>query len=251
MRASRFVISIVFMGVVGCRTATPPPATTQVAPRAKPAAVATPTADPDSIRWVRDSAEYRALALQVYRAATEHVERAATGRAGGSWAVVLDADETVLSNLQYQLERARAGLPYTPESWTAWVRQRAATPVPGAAAFLARTRELGGRIAIVTNRLQSECDDTAAVFASQHLVYDIMLCRPDGGPSDKNPRFRSVTDGTSPAGGPPLDVVAFLGDNILDFPLLSQAVRKDADPAFGEFGVRYFVLPNPMYGSWQ
>ena len=42
--------------------------------------------------------------------------------------------------------------------------RREATPLPGAAAFLARVRELGGRIAIVTNRLESECADTEAVF---------------------------------------------------------------------------------------
>jgi len=48
-----------------------------------------------------------------------------------------------------------------------------------------------------------------------------------------------------------LDVVAFVGDNILDFPGLSQAAGGDSPSAFTEFGVRFFVLPNPMYGSWQ
>ena len=120
--------------------------------------------------------------LQTYRAASASVSTAASGRQANSWAVVLDADETVISNLQYQIERAEARQPYTPESWRAWVgRGREATPLPGAAAFLAHVRALSGRIAIVTNRLQSECPDTEALFKTHKLVYDVMLCRPDGG----------------------------------------------------------------------
>lgn len=206
---------------------------------------------PDSIRWVRDSAEYQAVVLQTYRAATTNVEIAARSRPAGTWAVVLDADETVLNNVQYQIERAHAGLPFTPESWHSWVGRREAIPIPGAARFLARVRDLGGRIAIVTNRLESQCVDTEAVFKTHRLTYDMMLCRPDTGSSDKNPRFAAVAAGTTRAGGPPLDTVVFVGDNILDFPALSQAAAKTAGQALAPFGIRYFLLPNPMYGSWQ
>lgn len=206
---------------------------------------------PNDIRWVRDSAEYQAAVIQVYRLATERVEVVAKGRATGTWAVVLDADETVLNNSLYQLERAKLGLGFTPESWIAWVRRREATPLPGAASFLARVRALGGKIAIVTNRLESECDDTRAVFDAFKLAYDAMLCRMDGTPSDKNPRFEAVATGASPAASTPLDVVAFVGDNILDFPSLAQSMKKAGAPAFTDFGVRYFIVPNPMYGSWQ
>jgi 5'-nucleotidase (lipoprotein e(P4) family) len=200
---------------------------------------------------VREAAEYQAALHQVYRQATAFVERAAAGRPPGTWAVVLDADETVISNVTYQLERARQGLGYTAESWNAWVKRREAVPLTGAAAFLTRVQSLGGRVAIVTNRLQSECNDTAAVFEAHALAYDAMLCRPDGTPSDKNPRFEAVASGRSPLGAASLDVVAFVGDNILDFPKLAQAVKTQGDAGFAEFGVRYFLVPNPMYGSWQ
>jgi predicted secreted acid phosphatase len=78
-----------------------------------------------------------------------------------------------------------------------------------------------------------------------------MLCRPDAGASDKNPRFEAVAAGKSAAGSTPLDVVAFIGDNMLDFPKSSQALRQQGESAFSDFGARYFVVPNPMYGSWQ
>jgi 5'-nucleotidase (lipoprotein e(P4) family) len=206
---------------------------------------------PDSIRWVREAAEYRAALYQVYRQAGARVDSEARTHAPGTWAVVLDADETVINNSTYQAERARLGLTFTPESWHAWVQRREATPLPGATTFLARVRALGGRIAIVTNRLQSECSDTEAVFKTYALVYDAMLCRQEGQPSDKNPRFEAVAAGRSPAGATPLAIVAFVGDNILDFPRLTQAIEPREDVAFSDFGIRFFVVPNPMYGSWQ
>jgi len=235
--------------VASCRTAGPavPPAPPAPAPAVAPASGRVP----ESVRWSSDSAEHRAVFLEVYRAATAHVEREAAGRAPGSWAVILDADETTIDNSAYQIERARAGRPFDAESWRAWCARREAVPLPGAARFLARVRALGGKIAIVTNRTAAECPDTEAVFHTHALAYDVMLCKPEGEPSDKNPRFEAVARGTTLAGLPPLDVVAVVGDNIQDFPGQSQAIRKEGDEAFAPFGARFFVLPNPMYGSWE
>ena len=240
---------VVVASLTGCRSTTP------VAPAtpAPPAAATTPStaAVPDSIKWVRTSAEYVAAFEQVYRLATARVDSQATSHRPGTWAVILDADETVINNSLYQEERARVGLGFSEASWDAWVKRREATPLPGVADFLSHVRQRGGRIAIVTNRLQSQCDDTAAVFTKFALMFDAMLCRLDGTPSDKNPRFEAVAAGRTDAGATPLDVVAFIGDNILDFPGLSQSVRDREPAAFADFGVRFFLLPNPMYGSWQ
>lgn len=243
----RTAAALLLVALAACRTAAPPlaaPASPAPPPAASPA-------EPDSIKWVRGAAEYRAAVLQTYRLATAQVEKDAAGRAAGSWAVVLDADETIISNLTYQAERAKAGLPYSSESWAAWVKRREATPIPGAATFLSRVRALGGKIAVVTNRLGSECDDTIAVFTTHALVYDAMLCRPNGTPSDKNPRFEQVRSGAAPGIGAPVTVLAFVGDNIQDFPALAQSVKDKGDAGFTDFGVRFWVLPNPMYGSWQ
>lgn len=248
MRRRSAVSVLLLVALAACRTAAPPVA------HPAPSAPAQPTpvpAEPDSIKWVRGAAEYRAAVLQTYRLATAQVEKDAAGRAAGSWAVVLDADETIISNLTYQAERAKAGLPYSGESWAAWVKRREATPIPGAAAFLSRVRALGGKVAVVTNRLGSECDDTIAVFTAHALVYDAMLCRPNGTPSDKNPRFEQVRTGGAPNLGGPVAILAFVGDNIQDFPALAQSVKDKGEAGFADFGVRFWVLPNPMYGSWQ
>ncbi|HKZ33572.1 MAG TPA: HAD family acid phosphatase [Vicinamibacteria bacterium] len=245
-----FLLVLALPALAACRSTAP--AAPPQAPSAPPATAA-PAAPPLSlaIRWTRDSAERKAVFLQVYRSATAHVEREAARRPGGGWAVSLDADETVIDNSVYQVERERAGLPFDGPSWHAWTKRREATPLPGAQAFLARVRELGGRIAIVTNRTVSECPDTEAVFRAHELAFDVILCKPDAGPSDKNPRFEAVAKGTTHAGLPPLEIVAFVGDNIQDFPALSQAIRQQGDDAFAAFGTLFFALPNPMYGSWE
>jgi 5'-nucleotidase (lipoprotein e(P4) family) len=253
-RVMRRLAPVVLLLVAACRSAAParPPAQAPPAPAVSPAAAAAPEL-PTAVRWAQRSAEYRAAFLQTYRAATAHVERAAGGRFSGTWAVVADADETVISNVQHEVERSREAGPaaaFDPRRWTEWVRRREAVALPGAAAFLRRVRELGGRIAIVTNRTAAECDDTRANFEAQGLQYDAMLCRPEGQPGDKNPRFAAVRSGAAFGSGP-VEVVAFLGDNIRDFPAGDQEWRKKGDGAFAEFGVRYFVFPNPLYGSFE
>jgi 5'-nucleotidase (lipoprotein e(P4) family) len=244
--AGRLLLALAL--TTACRTAAPTVPVSAPGGAARSAAV---TPVPGAIRWVRESAEHRAAFLQAFKAATARVEEAAATRAPGTWAVVLDADETLIDNSVYQLERSRRGLPFDAASWRAWTERREATALPGAAAFLARVRALSGRIAIVTNRSAAECPDTEAVFSARGLVYDVMLCRPAQGPSDKNPRFEAVARGTTAAGLPPLEIVAFVGDNVLDFPALGQSLRGKTDAAFGDFGSRFFLLPNPMYGSWE
>jgi 5'-nucleotidase (lipoprotein e(P4) family) len=248
---------LLLLSATACRSAAPaaPPAAPAVPhAAASPAPVASASpALPMSVRWVQRSAEYRASCVQTYRLAGAHVERAAAGRAPGTWAIVADGDETVISNVQHEVERARQGqygAPFDAQAWMAWVRRREATALPGAAAFLRRVHELGGRVAIVTNRLGAECDDTRANFEAQGLAIDAMLCRGEGEPSDKGPRFERVRSGQAFGSGP-VEVVAFLGDNIRDFPGGSQDLRKKGEDAFADFGARYFILPNPLYGSWE
>jgi 5'-nucleotidase (lipoprotein e(P4) family) len=200
---------------------------------------------------VRNSAEYRAAAIQAYRSATVAVEAAASERKPGTWGVILDADETVLDNAQYQQERAEQGLGFSPDSWAEWVCRRSAPALPGAVAFLRRVRELTGVIAIVTNRTEAQCADTDANLRQVQIAFDLLLCKPNDGSDDKNTRFESVVRGTASPAHPPLDVVAWVGDNIRDFPQLSQELRRAPEDAFAEFGRRFFVIPNPLYGSWE
>ena len=234
---------IVVLAAGGCRSA----GTTAPRAGAAPAAREIPSA----IRWLRNSAEFKAATVQAYRVATRRVDVVAASRPKGTWAVSLDADETVLDNSQYMKERAEAGLGFTDESWREWVARRAAPAIPGAAAFIRRVKEAGGHVVIVTNRKQAECPDTEENFRKLEIAFDAMLCRADGGPGEKEPRYEAVAAGTAKEGLPPLEIVLWVGDNIQDFPEQRQEMRKAGEGAFGQFGHAFVIIPNPMYGSWE
>ena len=202
------------------------------------------------MRWTRTSAEHRALFLQVYRSAAERLRELAQGMPPGGWAVIMDADETVLDNSEYQLALARTGTRFSDSTWNAWVRRSAAPALPGATAFVDEVRRLGGRVVIVTNRDEPVCAETRANLIAVGIAAAAVLCHGEG-PSDKNPRFQAVARGTAAPGLPPLRVLMWVGDNIRDFPGLTQAARTAPAEALAEFGRAWFMLPNPMYGSWE
>jgi 5'-nucleotidase (lipoprotein e(P4) family) len=204
---------------------------------------------PLNLHWFMNSAEYRAVALQTYRAATARVTELSRGLPAGSWAVILDVDETVLDNSEMRRRDALSGAAFSDSARHDWVRQRAAKAIPGAVQFTQAVRQLGGRVAFVTNRDDFECDDTKANLTSVGLAADVVLCRANR-VSDKNPRFDAIQRGTPETGGAPLRVLLWVGDNILDFPALTQAARTQAN-GLDLFGDRYFMLPNPLYGSWE
>ena len=204
---------------------------------------------PKEIRWVRGSAEYVAVLEQTYRLAAQVLERHVGGREAGSWAVAIDADETLISNSEQSKEAALGAAGSFEEQWDGWVERREAPALPGARGFLERVHELGGKVAVVTNRRQRHCPQTADNLRAQELPFDVLLCR--GEDRDKRPRWRSVEDGTASPELGPLEIVMWLGDNIHDFPGLDQELRFAGPEARNEFGDRFFVLPNPLYGSWE
>jgi 5'-nucleotidase (lipoprotein e(P4) family) len=245
---ARTILPLLAAPALACAPSSAPVSTTPA-----PAMGATASADtiPASIRWYRASAERRAIYLQTYRLAASALERRAAGLAAGSWAVILDADETVLDNSPYQQELARRHTAFDPATWNAWVMRGAATALPGAPEFTRRAHELGGRVVIVTNRDEPQCDATRANLQRVAIAADAVLCRTDQSNSFKDARFEAVAAGAPPSPLPPLRVVMWVGDNIQDFPRVRQDIRSASDSAFADFGDRFIVLPNPMYGSWE
>jgi len=201
------------------------------------------------LKWYRRSAERRALSVQAYSIASEKLQAKASTYTG-SWGVVLDIDETTLNNSTYQQERIELGVGYSPGSWTAWVNRKAATPIDGVVDFTHLVHQLGGKVFFVSNRMQAtECAQTEANLQAAGITYEHILCKTDN--SDKNPRFMGLTNGAAPSTLPAQKLVMFVGDNILDFPALSQDLRKQPASAFAKFGQEFILLPNSMYGSWE
>jgi 5'-nucleotidase (lipoprotein e(P4) family) len=198
---------------------------------------------------MRNSAEFQAIVLQTYSLAGQELRKRVEGKAPGTWAVALDADETLISNLDYEKELVRLGRESTDELWVAWVAKQAAEPLPGALEFLGLVQELGGHIAVVTNRKERDCPDTRANLEAFEIPFDVLLCRTDD--REKEPRWARIENGTATEGIPAVEIVMWLGDNINDFPGMTQESRFSSPEAFEEYGTRFFVFPNPSYGSWQ
>jgi 5'-nucleotidase (lipoprotein e(P4) family) len=250
MHRSRALVAptllLLLLVLPACTTAPAP------APATAPLPAATSTAQyPASLHWARSSAEHRALYLQTFRLASEELETLASGLQPFTWAIATDADETLIDNSQYQKERAAQGLAFTVESWNAWTLRREATALPGARDFLETVRRLGGKIAVVTNRRESTCTATGDNLRALRLPFDVVLCRPEQGPSDKEPRWRAVEEGKASKYLPPLPIVMYLGDNIRDFPGAGQSLATASEDELSHFGSDWILFPNPMYGSWE
>jgi 5'-nucleotidase (lipoprotein e(P4) family) len=218
-------------------------------PAASPAAVANTLPSANDVKWSRTSAEHRAIFIETYRAAGDRLVTLSAVHQPGSWGVILDADETVLDNSEYEAGRIPFGGSFDAAAWTKWVMEGRAPALAGAVAFTSRVHELGGKVVIVTNRDDAECSITRSNLDRAFIHADLVLCKTST--DDKNPRFDAVQNGSAAPGFPALVVLEWVGDNIQDFPHLSQSIRDGSDAGFSRFGESFFVLPNPMYGSWQ
>lgn len=176
-----------------------------------------------STEWVANSQEWRDEAEAVYADASAYVTLAAQSRTKGSWIVTMDVDETVLNNVQYQIERDLSGTDYSDPTWVEWSNRQSATPVPGAVAFINTVNRLGGHIALVTNRRDTEQLVTElnllAVGLQRGRDFRVLLTRArPNAPRDKQDRFDLVeplVEAQSYAGA---EVIAYIGDNVGDKP---------------------------------
>lgn len=217
--------------------------------------------------WVQTAAEYEAAALQAYVQAEIMLERALADRswsaaleqlsAGGYAelppAVILDVDETVLDNSAYQARLIAEGTLYESATWNEWVREQAATPVPGALAFTRAAAARGVAVFYVTNRVHEVEEATRANLVRFGFPMtereDRLLTRGEKPEWDgeKVARRRHV--------GERYRILLLVGDNFGDFaPGVEADVATRARLAadWKEFwGRRWIVLPNPQYGSWE
>lgn len=212
---------------------------------------------PRDIQWVTQSVEYAALCEQIYRNAWPIVKQRAMAEQK-KWVVSFDVDETVLDNSPYAVERAAIDSGFTSASWTEWVRRENAQPVPGAKVFIDSLRGLGLHIAFITNRSIENEAPTIANLKKVGLYQDgdpvlTRINRED----TKVDRRKCLEEGTGRCESTgPLTILALFGDNIRDFMPMrgmetAQNYRHNLLQKDENWGVKYFMLPNPNYGSWE
>ncbi len=193
------------------------------------------------------AAEYQALCYQAYNVAKERatlLHKAFPKKK--NMAIVLDIDETVLNNSPYQAKLIQLNTHYD-SCWNTWCRQANAKPVPGAVSFLKYADSLGFNVFYVSNRKEKAVKaatlENLKKFGFPQADEAHLYLRTST--SNKEPRRQTISK--------KYDIVLLAGDNLGDFyedPAGFKARKNKMEALRNEFGIKYIVLPNAMYGSW-
>ena len=272
---STFALSLLAAAcLAGCASVAPGASTPAPAPA--PAAMEATTQAPppdDSLNataWFQTAVERDLVYREVYRAAGE---RLAAALADKRWdalpkedrgndprrlppAIIVDVDETVLDNSPSQVRQIRERRGFDEAAWGAWVGERKAKALPGAAEFLDAAAKRGVTVFYISNRDASLAGATVdnlrragfpikddAQFLGLGTVVD--GCEQEG--SEKSCRRQLV--------GRTHRVLMQFGDQVGDFVQIiantPEGRRAAIAPYADWIGQRWWVLPNPVYGSWE
>ncbi|MGM0589150.1 MAG: 5'-nucleotidase, lipoprotein e(P4) family [Bacteroidota bacterium] len=215
--------------------------------------------------WIQHAAEYDALTRQAYRSAQQWLDPALQD---SSWtaaieqktdyqdlppAIILDVDETVLDNSPFQARMIQQNSGYDPKAWTDWVLESQADAIEGAVALTQAAASKGIQVFYVTNR-----DAQTEQATRQNLIdegfpvdqqTDVVLLK-DEQPewtSDKTTRRSHIARNYR--------IIMLFGDDLNDF-VSAKNITERRRNAFvqqyeSKWGQAWFVLPNPIYGSWE
>ena len=226
----------------------------------------------NAVAWTQTAIEHDLIYQEVFRNAGEKLRAAL---ADPKWdalptderkrpltaklkpAVIVDIDETVLDNSPYQARLIQQGKEFDEFSWSEWCREKKAKPLPGALDFAQAAAKSGITVFYLSNRAQDLNEATLenlradgfpiagneTVFLGLGTVVD--GCEQNG--SEKGCRRELV--------GRTHRVLMQFGDQIGDFVDVAANTsqgRRAAIESYGSWiGERWFVLPNPTYGSWE
>jgi 5'-nucleotidase (lipoprotein e(P4) family) len=260
----------------GCASQVPhsssPAASAPAAAASTPAPVAATPADDNlnAVAWTQTAVEHDLIYLETYRNAQTQLLGALKDKQwdalpkddriapykGLKPAVILDIDETALDNSPYQARLIRNGGEYNEADWAAWCKEERARALPGAVAFTQFAAKHGIAVIYISNRSQDL--DTATIDNLRKVGFPVsgpdaflglgtILRGCDQVGTEKNCRRQLVSQHYR--------VLMQFGDQLGDF--VSVLTNTDAGraqaiaPYMNWIGTRWFVLPNPTYGSWE
>jgi acid phosphatase len=228
--------------------------------------------------WVKHSAEYPAITMQVYQSAQDDLPRFIDDKSWSAMpghpktdglppAVVLDVDETVVSNIDFQISFER---PFTNRKLYDFYQQHPAIPVPGVVEFVAAARAAGVTVFFVTNRPCELIDDNPAPCPQQQGVIHelesigidvdadhVMLADQNGWDRAKITRREYIAESHR--------VIMLIGDDLGDFvpcvrtklygPCTEPATKDSRKLLVEQYSDRWsngwYILPGPTHGSWS
>jgi 5'-nucleotidase (lipoprotein e(P4) family) len=200
------------------------------------------------VLWHQHSAEYRALCYQAFNFATCIVKESRIKKRY-RYAIITDVDETVLDNSYYEAMRILQNTEFDVATWKQWTSQAKATPLPGALEFFQMAQNKGVEIFYISNRDTSEVSSTIENlkrigFPNADRDHLLFLAKT----SSKEERRQAILKDYK--------VIMMLGDNLNDFSNVfekkdSQGRKIETDNLRKEWGSKFIVLPNAVYGEWE
>jgi acid phosphatase len=230
-----------------------------------------------AVLWMQHAEEYKASARQVFRAAEEHLDESLKPGSAelsqiavpqGPWttkdtAIVFDLDETLLDNSDYQAGYVQHHAGFNEVTWDRWVGKSAAREVPGAADFVKKASEKVDKIFYVSNRacrnpIDNVSDASTIEKLCPQLTHTMKVMNDHKFPyaGDREAFYLAgMSSGLKSKKeirekiGKDFRIVMLVGDNLRDF-IDRTDYQKNKEKLEKLWGHRWFLLPNPAYGSW-
>lgn len=258
-----FSFFVLILFIAACSTTEP---VKQPAEPQTPSTESTGHPTTNATLWMQHAAEYRALTLSIYRTAASNLALAIEDSYWTAYpqqendsirklppAIIVDVDETVLNNAAFQARMIRQNSSYDPQKWNSWVMEAKADAVAGALPFLQRVADEGIAIFYITNRDAKVEEGTRKNL--QELGFplsqteDRILCKNEreNWTSAKIARRQYVANKHR--------ILMLFGDNLNDFVNAEDLSQKERTQLMEKYnkmwGWKWFMLPNPVYGSWE
>lgn len=234
-------------------------ATVSTAQQGAPAAAADNEYQVAAVLYMQKSSEYRALAFQAFNLAhwrldadfdKKNFKKLPKEERKMPRAVVVDIDETVLDNSPQQADLIKRRAAFNLKDWYAWGEKREAKAIPGSVDFLNYAHSKGVKVFYVSNRddvqTQATVDNLKTAGFPDATVETVILRQPNE--IGKETRRQKIAA--------KYRIVLLMGDNLDDFSNIFE--KKSVDDRYAEtdkarelFGVKYIVLPNAIYGTWE
>ena len=204
---------------------------------------------PNDVRWVKESTEYKALCHQVYNQAIEKLKKqlkhnnfSLNINNRDNYSVIMDLDETVLDNSDYQVDLISKNESFNMDSWAKWVKKEEAKLVPGAKRYINFLRKNNIQIIFISNRMHERLQSTKNNMKKLGIYsdHDIYLLRKDKADKKTVRRKEVFTSTGRMEKFDSFKIIQYLGDAIGDF----------KSKEYLKFGLDQFIFPNPMYGKW-
>ena len=215
---------------------------------------------------MQNAAEYEALTHSVYTTATSNLGLALQDSYWTAYpqqkeemlhklppAVILDVDETVLNNAAFQARMIKQNSSFDPQQWNSWVMEAKADPVPGALAFTKRAAKEGIEVFYLTNR------EAKVEEGTRENLKKLGFPLPEEGDNilsnNERENWTSAKTARRAYVAENYRILMLFGDDLNDFISakgISQEKRSElVQSHHDKWGRKWYVLPNPVYGSWE